>query len=136
MLKQKFVIVEKIYIPYFLIQFPFPSEETVQGFTTPIKNSCRGNYMKKYGSLTLHNLYYIVLALCKAARPAQIKEIGDEEPGYSTKRACSTWPQLVQWMGISGFPRGRIKSKTIFFIGIARSSTSRNRFFQKLGFLP
>ena len=25
-------------------------------------------------SLTLHNLHYIVLALCKAARPAQIKE--------------------------------------------------------------
>ena len=25
-------------------------------------------------SLTLHNLHYNVLALCKAARPAQIKE--------------------------------------------------------------
>ena len=25
-------------------------------------------------SLTLHNLHYIVLDLCKAARPAQIKE--------------------------------------------------------------
>ena len=25
-------------------------------------------------SLTLHNFHYIVLALCKAARPAQIKE--------------------------------------------------------------
>ena len=25
-------------------------------------------------SLTLHNLHYIMLALCKAARPAQIKE--------------------------------------------------------------
>ena len=25
-------------------------------------------------SLTLHNLHYIVFALCKAARPAQIKE--------------------------------------------------------------
>ena len=25
-------------------------------------------------SSTLHNLHYIVLALCKAARPAQIKE--------------------------------------------------------------
>ena len=35
------------------------------------------------------------------------------------KRACSTRPQVVQWMGISGFPRGRIKSETIFPIGIA-----------------
>ena len=25
-------------------------------------------------SLTLHNLHYIVLALCKAAKPSQIKE--------------------------------------------------------------
>ena len=25
-------------------------------------------------SLTLHNLHYIMLALCKAARPAQMKE--------------------------------------------------------------
>ena len=25
-------------------------------------------------SLTLHNLHYVVLALCRAARPAQIKE--------------------------------------------------------------
>ena len=28
----------------------------------------------KVNSLTLHNLHYIMHALCKAARPAQIKE--------------------------------------------------------------
>ena len=33
-----------------------------------------------------------------------------------------------------GFPKGRIKNKTIFPIGIARPSTSRSRFLLKLGF--
>ena len=33
-----------------------------------------------------------------------------------------------------GFPKGRITNKTIFPIGIARLSTSRGQFFQKLGF--
>ena len=30
--------------------------------------------LMQVNSLTLNNLHYIVLALCKAARPAQIKE--------------------------------------------------------------
>ena len=30
--------------------------------------------LPEVNNLTLHNLHYIVLALCKAAKPAQIKE--------------------------------------------------------------
>ena len=55
---------------YLMIRVPSMPKNTkkVQIYPNPVITLLEAN------SLTLHNLHYNVLALCKAARPAQIKE--------------------------------------------------------------
>ena len=61
-------------------------------------------------TLTLHNLHYVVLALCKAARPAQIKEKSKFWCCNKALRLLSLWGKLI---GV--LDQDKIESNTINF---------------------
>ena len=59
------------------------------------------------------------------------------------KRTRSSWPQVGEFWQISGFSRGRIKSETIFPIGIAhwlkwpnQIFPKKNKFFKNIPLVP